>query len=210
MRSVTRVWARTATRRPQSRSCHPLRRRWRRRWLASGWTELGAVAIERIGLQPQLPGQHVGFAAFLHGGAVGHVDGLGNGARDEGLHRRHHADMRFHAQRALADAPAGIGAVEHRQMSRLSDRARLPGSWRRRHRGWRRRYRRLEKPSAFSMSKSGASICGGVQLQHLAAEFLAQGPFVEDKADVEGRFQRRLDLADLLFAKALAAQRVVG
>ena len=99
---------------------------------------------------------------------------------------------RFHAQRALADAAAGIGAIEHRQMLGLQMRRAFQG-----HGAADMQIGGVDigawlKPSAFSMSKSGASICGGVELQHFAAEFLAQRPFVEDEADVEGRFQRRL------------------
>ena len=43
---------------------------------------------------------------------------------------------------------------------------------------------------------------GLIELQHVDAEALAQRPFVEDEADVEGGFQRRFDLADLLVAEA--------
>ena len=78
--------------------------------------ELGAVAVERVGLQGQPPGQHVGLLAVLHGRLVRHVDGLGDGAGDEGLGCRHHVDVARHRQRALALAPAGAGAVEDRQM----------------------------------------------------------------------------------------------
>ena len=77
--------------------------------------ELGAVAIEGIGLQPEAPGQHIGLLAILDRGRVRHVDGLGDGARDEGLGGRHHADMALGGEEALADAAAGIGAVEDRQ-----------------------------------------------------------------------------------------------
>jgi hypothetical protein len=78
--------------------------------------QLGAVAVERVGLQRQLPGQHVGVLAVLDRGVVGHVDGLGDGARDEGLRRRHHADVALDREEALADLAAGIGAVEDRQV----------------------------------------------------------------------------------------------
>ena len=45
-----------------------------------------------------------------------HCYGLGDGARDERLRRRHHADMAVDRQVALALAPARRRAVEHRQM----------------------------------------------------------------------------------------------
>ncbi len=81
--------------------------------------QLRAVAIERVGLQRELPGQHIGIAAILDGRVVRHVDRLGDRARDEGLARRHHADMAFDRQRPLADTAARIGAIEHRQVLRL-------------------------------------------------------------------------------------------
>ena len=84
--------------------------------------QLGAVAVERVGLQRQLPRQHVGALAVLDGRVVRHVDGLGDGARDEGLRRRHHADVAFHREIALADLAARIGAVEHRQVLGLEER----------------------------------------------------------------------------------------
>ena len=41
--------------------------------------QLGAVAVERVGLDGQLPRQHVGAGAVFHGCVVRHVDGLGDG-----------------------------------------------------------------------------------------------------------------------------------
>ena len=78
--------------------------------------QFGAVAIERIGLEREAPGQQIGRLAFLDRGLVRHVDGLGDRARDEGLRRRHHADVALDREIALAGAPAWIGAVEHRQV----------------------------------------------------------------------------------------------
>ncbi len=65
-------------------------------------------------------------------------------------------------------------------------------------------------PSILSMSKSGASSAASVEAQRLGAEVLAQRPFVEHEADVEGRFQRGLDGGDLLVAEALVHKRVVA
>ena len=76
--------------------------------------ELGAVAVERVGLERELPGQQVGRLAVLDRGVVRHVDGLGDRARDERLRRRHHADVALDREVALAGAAARIGAVEHR------------------------------------------------------------------------------------------------
>ncbi len=116
--------------------------------------------------------------------------------------------MGFHAQRTLADAAAGVGAVEDRQMLFLQI------------------GRAFQGHGAADMGVGGIDIGlgeaqrlehvevgrihrGGVQLQHLAAEIRAKRVFVEDKADVEGGFQRRFDGADLLLAEALAAQGVI-
>ena len=76
--------------------------------------ELGAVAVERVGLEAELPGQQVGRLAVLDRGVVRHVDGLGDRARDERLRRRQHADVALDREIALAGAAARIGAVEHR------------------------------------------------------------------------------------------------
>ncbi len=78
--------------------------------------QLGAVAVERVGLEAEAPGQHVGVLAVLDRGGVRHVDGLGDRAGDERLRRRHHADVALDREEALADAAARIGAVEDRQV----------------------------------------------------------------------------------------------
>ena len=76
--------------------------------------ELRAVAVERVGLEAELPGEQIGRLAVLDRGVVRHVDGLGDRARDERLRRRQHADVALDREIALAGAPARIGAVEHR------------------------------------------------------------------------------------------------
>ena len=75
--------------------------------------ELRAVAVERVGFEAELPGQHVGLLAVLDRRVVRHVDGLGDGAGDERLRRRQHADVAVDREVALAGAAARIGAVEH-------------------------------------------------------------------------------------------------
>ena len=76
--------------------------------------ELRAVAVERVRLQAELPGEQVGGLAVLDRRVVRHVDGLGDRARDERLRRRHHADVALDREIALAGAAARVGAVEHR------------------------------------------------------------------------------------------------
>ena len=55
--------------------------------------ELRAVAIERIGLEPELPRKQIGGLAVLHRRIIRHVDGLGDGPGNEGLCRRHHPNV---------------------------------------------------------------------------------------------------------------------
>ena len=55
-----------------------------------------AIAVERVRLDAEPPRQHVGFLAILDRGVVRHVDGLGNGAGNKRLGRRHHADVALH------------------------------------------------------------------------------------------------------------------
>ena len=87
--------------------------------------ELGAVAVERVGLQRELPGQQIRRLAVLDGGVVRHVDGLGDRARDERLRRRQHPDVALDREIALADLAARVGAVEHRVVLGLEVRGAL-------------------------------------------------------------------------------------
>ena len=87
--------------------------------------QLRAVAVERVGLQREAPGEHVGLLAILDAGVVGHVDRLRDRARDEGLRRRHHADVALPGKVAHPGAAAGVGAVEHRVMLALQVRRAL-------------------------------------------------------------------------------------
>ena len=168
--------------------------------------ELGAVAVERIGLDAERPAQLVGALAVVDRGRIRHVDRLADRARDEALRRRHHRDVAFDREIAPARLAAGIGAVEDRQVFG----AQVGG--------------------AFQRHRPADMIVGGVDLglgeaemaqeveagigeplgrdaQRLLAEFLAQGPLVEDEADVEGLRQRRLDARDLGRAEAMAKKR---
>jgi len=124
---------------------------------------------------------------------------LADGAGDEGLHRRHHADMGFHTQRPLADTAARIGAVEHRQMLFAQVRRAFQG-----HGAADMQVGGVDvgagKAQALQHVEVGRVERGRLQFQHLAAEFGPQSVFVEDKAQVEGGFQRSLDDADLTSA----------
>ena len=116
--------------------------------------------------------------------------------------------MGIHAQRTLADPPAGVGAVEHGQVLFLEI------------------GRAFQSHGAADMQVGGVDVgarkaqslqhveigrghCRRIQLQHVSAEGGTQRVFVENEADVEGRFQGRFNLADLFFAKPLATQGVI-
>ena len=168
--------------------------------------ELGAIAIKRVGLDPQRVREFVGRQRFLDRGRVRHVDRLGNRARDERLRRRHHVNVGVYRQIARALLAAGVGAVEHIVMFGLEERR------------------------AFQRHRAANMVIGGVDLglgkaqvaqkvegrvvqlfgrdaKGLGAELFAQRPLVEHKADVEGRGECRLDLLQLARAKAVADQR---
>ena len=150
-----------------------------------GLAELGAVAVEGVGLEAEAPGQEVGFLAVGDGGAVEHVDGLGDGAGDEGLGRRHHADVGLGRERAGADPAAGAGAIEHRQVALTQE------------------GRAFQGHGAAAIGVGGLDLGLGeaeprekvetrliqFRVRHLegvGAELVAEGPAVGGKADVEG------------------------
>ena len=173
-----------------------------------GLRKLGTIAVERIGLQAQLPGQHVAFAALRHAGAVGHVDGLRNCTRNEGLHGRQHADVAFDRQRPLADAPTGIGAIEHRQMFFLDMRRAFQ-----RHRpadvevgGLNLIAREAECPQHVEIRCVHRR---RIKPEGFDTEALPKRPFVEYEADVKGGFQRRFDGVDAIIVKAARPQRIM-
>ena len=156
--------------------------------------ELGAVAIERVGLQRELPGEQIGRLAVLDRGLVRHVDGLGDRARDERLRRRHHADVALDREIALAGAAARIGAVEHRIVLGLQVRRAFD-----RHRAADVDVGGLdlalgEAERGEQVEARVGELLGG-DAERVAAEVLAQRPLVEGELDVEGGRQRLLDLA---------------
>ena len=175
----------------------------------SGWRELRAVAIERVGLQRELPGEQVGGLAVLHRRVVRHVDGLGDRARDERLRRRHHADVALDREVALAGAAARVGAVEHRIVRGLEVRRAFH-----RHRAADVHVRGLDlalgEADVRQQVERGRGEHVGRHAELVAQEVLAERPLVERELDVERGRQRLLDLGDRLVVEAFRPQgRVV-
>ena len=119
--------------------------------------QFGTVAIERIGLQGEAPGQHIGVLAILDRRIVRHVDRLRDRAGDEGLRGGEHADMALDREIALAGAPARAGAIEHLIMLDLEMRRALQASWRRRYGCSPPRSRLSNSRGRSSRSKLGSS-----------------------------------------------------
>src|SRR5262249_17996826 len=69
---------------------------------------------DRHCLEAQTPGFHIGFGNILDSSVVRHVDGFGNRARDERLHRAHHAQVAEVVDRTAATRRLE-SAVEYRQ-----------------------------------------------------------------------------------------------
>ena len=76
---------------------------------------LAAVAVHREGLQSELPALAVGLHDVLDRRVLGQVDRLADRARQEGLHRAHHADVAHPVDRARP-VLRSEGAVEDRQV----------------------------------------------------------------------------------------------
>ena len=170
--------------------------------------ELRAVAVERVRLQGELPGEQVGGLAVLHRRLVRHVDGLGDRARDERLRRRHHADVALDREVALAGAAARVGAVEHRIVLGLQVRRAFD-----RHRAADMDVRGLDLALGEAQMREqverGRCDHLGDDAELVAQEVLAQRPLVERELDVERGRQRLLDLGDGFVVEALRLQRRV-
>ena len=168
--------------------------------------QLRAVAIERVGFQREAPREHVGALAILDRRVVRHVDGLGDRARDEGLRRRHHADVAVDRKITLADAAARIGAVEDRVMLGLEMRSALES-----HRAANVDVGGLD--IGFREAEIGQDLEGrivelvGRDFQRAGEEVLAERPFVEHELDVEGALEALLDRVDLVLREALGGKR---
>ena len=167
--------------------------------------QLGTVAIERIGLQGEAPGQHIGLLAILDRRIVGHVDRLRDRAGDEGLRGGEHADMAVDREIAPAGAPARIGAIEHLVMLDLEMRRALQG-----HGAADMDVRRLDL--GFGIAEEGQQVEArivelfGRHFQRAGEEIGAERPSVEDEFDVEGAGERLLQRLDLLVGEAARLQ----
>ena len=170
--------------------------------------QLGAVAVEGIGLETEAPGEHVGGLAVRHARLVRHVDGLGDGPGDKGLARCHHANVAFNRQEALAPAAAGTCAIEDRQM--------LVGEM------WRAFQRHgtahvligcldvlLGEPQMVEQLEGGIGERRRWDLQRVCQELFAQRPSIERELDVEGRLERGVEPCQRRFSEALGLERGV-
>ena len=73
---------------------------------------LAVVPVDGHRLYPQPPGVDVQLLDVLDRDVLGHVDRLGDGPADEGLHRAHHADVS-----RVVDGVVAHGAGEHARCS---------------------------------------------------------------------------------------------
>src|SRR5215510_4701287 len=87
---------------------------------------LTAIAINCERFHTQLPAHDVCLFNILNCGVCRHVDGFGNGPREEGLHGSHHADVP-----RIVDRPRPTsrpeGTIEHRQMALFKEWSALDG-----------------------------------------------------------------------------------
>ncbi len=117
--------------------------------------------------------------------------------------------MAFHGKEPLADAPAGAGAVEDAQMYVLD-----VGRAFERHGAAHVDVGGLDfllfETEGIQHVERGIVQLIGLEAQGIDAKLLAQRPFVEDEADVEGLGQRLLDLGNGLFGELLRFQRLVA
>src|SRR5262245_3305956 len=85
---------------------------------------LAASAIDRERCLTQLPAHDIRLFNLLDGGLCRHVNGFGDGPREEGLHDSHHADVP-----RIVDRPRPTrrpeGTIEHWQMTLLQERGSL-------------------------------------------------------------------------------------
>ena len=174
----------------------------RSQWLA----QFRSVAIQRIGFNTQGPAQLIGFLAVLDGRIVGHVDCLGDRARDERLRRSHHVDVAIDGQETLALLAAWIGTIKDAEVLVFEVRRAFQ-----RHRTTHMIVRRVD--IRFGISQVLEQIERRiVQLfswdaKDTGAELFAQRPLVEHKANVESRGKRAFNLRQFICPKPVADQR---
>ena len=167
--------------------------------------EFGAVTVERIGFDAKFPAQLVGFLAVFNRRIIGHIDRLGDRARDEALGGGHHIDVAVNPKVTLAFLAARVGAIKDVVMRGVQ----MRGTFQR-HRAANMVIRRLD--IRFRVTQMAQQVERGiVQLvrrnaEHVLAEFAAERPLVEHEADIESRPQRALHLFDLARAEAVADQ----
>ena len=170
--------------------------------------QLGAVTVERVRLDPQLPGQHVGVFDFADRCRVRHVDSLGNRPGNERLGCRHHADVGVGGQLTRALGPTAVGTVEDLHVLGLQVRRTLD-----RHRAANVLIRRLDVFCTEAHAPEHVEV-KVVQLRigetkHVAAEIVAKAEAVEGKLELERRAQRSFDRLQLLIIEAARTQAVV-
>ena len=149
-----------------------------------GLAHLGAVAVEGHGLQHELPAGLVDAADLGHGGFRGQVDGLADGAAEEGLGRAHHAQVAHGGDIAPAGAAAAVGAVEDGQVLILEVGRALHGH--------------------------GAAEAEQEGLHLLGAEVPLQAIHIDGIGGVEGGGELLLHQGDLLVGPAVALEHAAG
>ncbi len=139
---------------------------------------------------------------------VGHVDRLGDRARDERLRRCHHGDVAFRRKETLALFAAGVGAIEHFVMLFFQVRRPFQG-----HRATNVIVGLIDltlgKSKVAQKVKTGVVQLVSRDPKDIGAEFFAQGPLVEHEPNVECRCQGAFDLFQFSRAKTVADKRGV-
>ena len=170
--------------------------------------QLGAVAVERVGLDAQGPAEFVSCFTVFDRCIVRHVDRLGDRAGDERLSCGHHGDVAVDAEEALAFLAARVRTVEDAVVLFLQVRCAFEGH------------------STADVVVGGLNVLPGEaevaqkvegwvgqlfgwDAERAGAEFFAQCPLVEDEPDVEGRWQGCFDLFQFCGAEAVTHKRRV-
>ena len=169
--------------------------------------ELAAVAIEGVRLEAELPAEPVARADLLDRRLGRQVDRLRDRTRDEGLRRRHHADVALGLDEPLAGRAATVRAVEDREVRVLQvggalDRLRAADRLIERLDLRPRQAERLQAVEREVVAR------GGRVDAERREDMLGHRPRAEREGDLEDRGQAVLDLVELLVREALAEQEV--